>query len=211
MIIDSIALIEESKNAESEAYQKMLARASIMNSVLLIESVSNSCLFSLKLQGKLLDELDRLPSMSKLDYYLFALKGLHIDRGRREVELVHEILKLRDHVVHPKLKPGRVDGSQDFEVSYGHSNNLQIPNDTRSWDYSLAVNILDVIIDFMCLFFLEWCEMSKGEVTKTLVAREENILWEKIAVWVSLSNRDLDLIDRWAVRLHRVLDVRKIN
>jgi hypothetical protein len=103
-VVDIAVTLEESEKNKATCLGSALARSAITNAALLLECVSNSCLGSLSLPKRLLEELDRLPVLPKLDYYLFARTSKHIDRGCREVEQAVDVLKLRDHIVHPKLR-----------------------------------------------------------------------------------------------------------
>ena len=155
MIIDLALLLEQSEQAKGTWLGSAYARASILSSTLLIECVSNSCLFSLALPSKLIDELDKLPPLAKLDYYLFSVATKHINRGCRESELVAEILRLRDHMVHPKPKSGsqkEIDGDQ--YVDYGTTKVLCIPFDNREWNHELGKQIASAVICFLKRFFL---------------------------------------------------------
>jgi hypothetical protein len=110
LLIDIALLLDESERCGRALAASSFARSAIANATLLLECVSNSCFITLALPLKLLDEIDRLPVISKLGYYLFTKTGTHIDRGCREVQLVGEVLKLRDHIVHPKPKSGSASG-----------------------------------------------------------------------------------------------------
>ena len=78
LILDIALLLQESKEAEDSFLETVFARSAIANAALLLECVANSCLGSLGLPSRLLDDLDRLPTLSKFDYYLFSRSGNHI-------------------------------------------------------------------------------------------------------------------------------------
>src|SRR3569623_818407 len=93
LVVDIAVLLEEIEKNKGTWLGSAFARAAITNAALLVECVSNSCLGSLALPKRLLEELDRLPALSKLDYYLFSRTRKHIDRGSRETELAGDVLK----------------------------------------------------------------------------------------------------------------------
>ena len=68
LALDIATLLEESHRHENTSLGGSHARSAITNAALLLECVSNSCLFSLNLPARLLEELDKLASIAKLDY-----------------------------------------------------------------------------------------------------------------------------------------------
>ena len=187
LVVD-IALLLEAADADAARWHgRTCARASITNAALLLECSANSCLFSLGLPGKLLEELDKLPALSKLDYYLFATKNAHIDRGSREVELAADVIRLRDHVVHPKPKSGKLagEGGERF-VDYGSTKALGIPFDVLEWDHAAAEKVSSAVLAFLKKFFLEWCGLSKGRVTTLLIVREKALIQGDIQSYVHM-------------------------
>ena len=59
LIVDLALLLEEALSSQDRWLGRSCARASITNSALLLECVANSCLFSLGLPSRLLEELDK--------------------------------------------------------------------------------------------------------------------------------------------------------
>jgi len=208
IVMDAINLLEESSILQNQLGAS-LARASIMNSVVVVEAVANCCLFATKASGTLFRELDRLPPLAKLDYFCFAIKRVHIDRGIREVELVSEVLHLRDHIAHPKPKSGElVLGSDEEYGSYGATKNLQIPFDTRQWGSSEAKSVLTTVMRFLSTFFLDTCGLTKGKVTTLLVVRETDLIRKGIDTYVTVGRADFEAVTKWAKQLHEIIDIR---
>lgn len=88
------------------------ARASILSSILTLESAANALLVSLELGAKFAGELDRLPVLGKYETYLRLSEGAKpFDRGVVEVQSVQELLRARNDYVHSKIKsiPADVD------------------------------------------------------------------------------------------------------
>lgn len=209
LMLDVVLLIEQSELNSVIPVRAACARASVDNSVLLIECISNSCLFSLDLPSKLLEELDKLPPLSKLDYYLFSLASKHIDRGCRAVELAADILKLRDHLVHPKPKKGNlVSKGEQQTVCYGKTKCMNIPLDTREWNTQIAASIAGAVADFLRLFFLEWCGFGKSNVTSLLMLREKALIRKEISSWVVVPDEDIALLWKWVPQFLEVFDIR---
>ncbi len=209
LIIDVVMLLEQSEITKGTELSSVYARSSITSAALLLECVSNSCLLSLALPAKLTDELDKLPPLAKLDYYLFSVATKHIDRGCRETELAADVLKLRDHVVHPKPKPGalaEVDGEE--YVDYGATKALAIPLDNRVWSHETASKVSTVVVCFFKRFFLEWCALDKGRITTLLVTREKVFLQRESSSWVVIPVADHNLLIKWIPDILEVLDLR---
>ena len=209
LITDVALLLEESKLSQARWLGRSCARASITNSALLLECAANSCLFSLGLPAKLQDELDKLPAISKLDYYLFSKTGRHIDRGCRETELAADIVKLRDHVVHPKPKSGKlVEGIDTHYVDYGTTKALGIPLDVLEWDHVAAHKVAAAAIGFLEKYFIEWCALSKNRVTTLLVVREKAMIQGDTQSWAVMPEVEHAAIQRWIPGLLNFLDLR---
>ncbi|KMQ74067.1 hypothetical protein [Marinobacter subterrani] len=209
LLIDIALLLDESERCDKPWIASSFARSAIMNSSLLLECISNSCLTTLALPSKLLNEIDRLPVLSKLDYFLFANTGAHIDRGCREVQLVSEVLKLRDHIVHPKPKPGNyVSDDRGERVDYGSSSSMDIAFDSRDWDHKDGAKVAHAVTQFLELFFLNWCRLEKGHITRMLGCREKGLLSTDQVMWVQVSGPIYGLILKWLPSLLAFMDVR---
>ena len=209
LIVDITLLLEESKLSQARWLGRSCARASITSSALLLECAANSCLFSLGLPAKLQDELDKLPAISKLDYYLFSKTGKHINRGCRETELAADIIKLRDHVVHPKPKPGKlVEGTEAPYVDYGTTKALGIPFDVLEWDHVAAHKVGSAVVGFLEKYFVEWCALSKNRVTTLLIVREKALIQGDTESWAVMPEVEHSAIQKWIPSLLEFLDLR---
>jgi len=209
LVVDIAVLLTESEKNKGMWLGSAFARSAITNAALLLECVSNSCLGSLPITTRLLDELDRLPTLSKLDYYLFSRTSKHIDRSCRETELAGDVLKLRDHIVHPKLKPGFFarDG-EELYADYGTTKALGIALDNREWTHQDGMKVADAATAFLRLYFLDWCGHDKGNATRVLVCRERDILQQEQAMWVQMRRAEYDLIQKWLPEILDFMDLR---
>lgn len=209
IVVDVAVLLEQSEHHNETWLGSAQARAAITNAALFLECVANSCLFSLALPGRLLDELDRLPALGKLDYYLFARKGTHIDRGCRETELAADVLRLRDYIAHPRPRPGTLSGPPEEQfVDYGATKALTLALDNREWDHHDGAKVALAVVQFLRRFFLEWCGHSSGQVTGLLVFHEQDLVQKEIAGWVTMCPMELELIEKWVPELLEFMDLR---
>ncbi|NMF91000.1 hypothetical protein [Aromatoleum petrolei] len=209
LVVDIAVLLEQSEKNKGTWLGSAFARSAATNAGLLLECVSNSCIGSLALPTRLLEELDKLPALSKLDYYLFSRTNKHIDRGCRETELAADVLKLRDHIVHPKLKPGSLAGvGEEQYVDYGATKALGIALDNREWTHEDGKKVADAATAFLSLYFLDWCGHDKGNATRVLVCRERDILQRELAMWVTMRRAERDLIQKWLPATLSFMDLR---
>lgn len=212
LAIDVAMLLEKSEKHAGSRLGSVYARSAITNAALLLECVSNSCLFSLALPTRLLEELDKLPVLAKLDYYLFCRTGKHVDRGCREVELAADTLRLRDHIVHPKPKPGSNAGVSDNQyVDYGATKGLGIALDNRDWNHNDGRKVSNAVVRFLKKFFHEWCGHEKGRVTCLLVMRERDLIHRELQAWVTICAPELKIIEKWLPELLDIMDLRAVQ
>jgi len=212
LILDLLHLLEIAGTAHPESLRRAAARAAITNAALLLECVANSCLLSLALPSKLAEEMDRLPTLPKLDYFLFASEAMHIDRGCRESELAAEAMRLRDHIVHPKPRSGEVvaiDDEGQPDVHYGATKASAIPFDTRQWSVSIAIPLVQAVFAFIKKFFLEWCKLDRGRITTILICREKDFVQCDMDTCVSVPPDELALLKNRFPEVLDFLDLRE--
>lgn len=151
-----------------------LASAAVMNSALLIEAAANCCIYELSLNNKLSEEVDRLPSLTKFDFFLLVKSGgdKTLDRGTNLYQDVKEIKKLRDLLVHPKTtKITRLQFDEDKQVGqYDRSPRLGISlgNDHKSIDDAICA--FKVVNMFLNDFFTNDCQLQAREIRLLLLA-----------------------------------------
>jgi len=209
IVMDVVRLSQLALTAADGPPKQTLSRAAIGAAVLLTECTANSCLHALPLPSKLAEDLDRLPALAKLDFYLFAATAKQIDRACRETQLVAEVLKLRDQIAHPKPKRGQIAGeSLEGRADYGATKELKVPYDTREWTPATAQLVSNAVFAFLKKFFLDWCQHSKGHVTTILVAREERMIREKVETFVQMPAEDIRLIRAQNPEVLTFLDLR---
>jgi hypothetical protein len=209
LLLDMAHLLEVGEAPTLDCLKGTFARSAATSAAVFLECVANSCLLSLALPAKLADEIDRLPTLSKLDYYLFALNNHHLDRGCRESELAGEVLKLRDYIVHSKPTRAKIVGAPpELTLDYGSTNSLKIPYDVRTWDQKVAKRIAASVVCFAKKYFIEWCRLDKGMVTSMLLAYDQQIIQGEVPTWVFVSKADLSLITKHLAKSLDFLDLR---
>ncbi len=120
-----------------------------------------------------------------------------------------EVLKLRDHIVHPKPKPGVLASeSVALFVDYGATNTLRVPFDTREWSSDVAKLVVTTVFAFMKKFFLEWCSLDKNHITTLLVSREKALIQGLRPSWVTMPRGDIDLVQNYLPEAFDLFDLR---
>lgn len=105
LIEDGIELAMESAVHDKIEFRHTLARASILSSVLFLEACANACIDALDLGRRFSDEIDRLSTAGKFDFFLrMRSKSKRLDRSRSEFQGYAELKNIRDSFVHPKAQ-----------------------------------------------------------------------------------------------------------
>jgi hypothetical protein len=156
-----------------------------LNTVLLFECGANCCLDALKLPGALGEDIDKLPFLSKYEFFLSKIKpGAEFDRGCREVQAVAELKAIRDSYVHARVKKQKYSKVEDMSPDFGKTATLKIPRDPARWQSSHAVLALQAANDFFNLFFLSLCNLDPDTVSGILLGSEAASIPASSAIFV---------------------------
>jgi hypothetical protein len=163
--------VDQAQN--NDGYEFTYIRSSILNTLLLFECGANCCIDSLNLPAKFEEDIDKIPFLSKYEFFLGKINAqTTFDRGRREVQAVAELKAIRDRFVHPKVKKQRysevTDGISDAD--FGSTQLLKFPWNPVRWSPSHAVLALKVANEFFNLFFLSWSKFSSDTVCEILLS-----------------------------------------
>ena len=180
LLYDAVYLAYSAHDIDTEkddaGYEFTLIRSSILNTMLLLECAANCCIHSLRLPQSYYNDIDKLPSISKYEFFLKTIKpNCKFDRGSKEVQTIAELKSLRDKYVHPKVNKKdmvKIDKST-WDVDFGNSELLGIPFSMDVLKKESAVKSLKAVNDFFNKFFLEWCEFDKDTVCSLLLGDEE--------------------------------------
>lgn len=176
LVEDSLLLLEASETSFQNDFANSLARAALLNTLVLPEVVANCCIDDLGLESSVYREIDRLSVVAKFDFYLrtkFRKRSLH--RGNRYVQSLGELKKLRDDYVHPKTRKvfwvGPGDGVQTADRP--QTPLLGIAKNPRDWWHEDAVLAMRAVHEFLAYFFIDCCRYSKSVVASILAAESE--------------------------------------
>ena len=172
--------------AESRFEQNRFARASILSTVLSIESLSNVLLSILELSKATRNDFDKLPVLAKFDSYLLTRHHKTMDRGRVEIGKIQDLVNLRNSFVHPKPGTGKTKAhfsglsaeqtrdapEYDIHLSPQKYGNVNILKESNLWAVQDAKECLIAASNFINYFlsFLERDEIEtiKGNLATTI-------------------------------------------
>jgi hypothetical protein len=179
-LYDSVYLLyfafDTDQNQYADDVIRPLTRASVINSILLLESAANCLIDALDLPGNFYSDIEKLPVLSKFEFFLGRVKpDREFDRGTSRVQKIAELKTIRDFYVHPKVKKSKWNRISEnvWDTDYGKTNQLGFPRDPRHWRREEAVLALKSVNEFFNLYFLEWCEFSSDTVVDLLLSGEK--------------------------------------
>ncbi|MBZ5528673.1 MAG: hypothetical protein LAN71_12315 [Acidobacteriia bacterium] len=178
LIYDAVHLLyladDEGVEQGEGGYGPTYTRTSILNTLLLFECAANCCIDALNLPGGFEEDIDRLPFLSKYEFFLSCINpAAKFDRGCKEVQVVAELKAVRDSYVHPKVKKRKYSKADDFwSPDFGHTTILKIPRNPTRWETSHAMLALKSANDFFNLFFLSWCKFDTNRVCEILLSSD---------------------------------------
>ena len=141
------------------------ARVSIISSLLTLECAANCCLFCVQGNTQLLNELDKLNALAKLDFFAWHGYEKKIDWGRAEVQKIKELKQLRDSFVHPKVIKNQTNISNVSELKDFYSvtiqfeskqkNSTKIDINSNLWFHKDALSALKAVVEFYNYYFTD--------------------------------------------------------
>jgi hypothetical protein len=174
---DAIIFCHLSENpALTRSARSSLARASILNSVFTLECAANVLLNGLGLPKEEYVRLERMPVLDKYESMLWMTRpNINFDRGRKEVQAVRELVRIRNAQVHVRTREQEVVAEYvdqftwKFEAPEKSSRSIVgIPDNSDSWDHGHGQRALKALDDFLKLYLLEYAELSPFEVNVML-------------------------------------------
>jgi hypothetical protein len=177
LLYDAVHLLylahDVDRELDSDGYEFTFIRSSVLNTLLLFECGANCCIDSLNLPSVFEQDIDKLPFLSKYEYFLSQVDGkAKFDRGCKEVQVAAELKAVRDNYVHPKVRRERYKlvGELVWDADFGKTAHLKIPRSPREWRPSHAALALRAANDFFNLFFLSWCKFETNTVCEILLS-----------------------------------------
>ena len=176
LLYDAVHLLylahDVNRELDNDGYEFTYIRSSILNTLLLFECGANCCIDSLNLPSGFDQDIDKLPFLSKYEYFLSRVNQQQkFDRGCEEIQRVAELKAVRDNYVHPKVKKEKYTQAGDFvwDADFGKTTLLKIPRNPKEWGCIHATWVLKAATDFFNLFFLSWCGFDTNTVCEILL------------------------------------------
>jgi hypothetical protein len=158
---------------DTDGYEFSYIRSSILNTLLLFECGANCCIDSLNLPRAFEEDIDKLPFLSKYEFFLGRLSPqIAFDRGCREVQAAAELKAVRYSYVHPKVKKQHYSQVVDsvWDTDFGATALLKFPRNPQKWRCTHALLALKTANDFFNRLFLSWCGLDTDTVCEILLS-----------------------------------------
>lgn len=159
------------------------ARASITASALSLECTANCILEAVEGSKSLLEELDKLPPLAKIEAAV-RLKGITaFDRGKHEVQKAAELIRARNVYVHPRTLSwdAEIHEPQDtgsewmlpFTIQGERWAALGIPKQAIFWSSNESLAVLKVVCEFLRYLLVEVLSLDEDQLSQMLAPRVE--------------------------------------
>lgn len=179
-LYDSVYLLYFAFDINQKDYDddviRPLIRASVLNTILLLETSANCLIDALDLPNKFYNDIEKFPFLSKFEYFLERIKPEKtFDRGCQEVQAITELKSIRDFYVHPKVKKSKYEriGENMWDTYYGQTQQLQFPRDPSKWTREHAILALKSVNNFFNIYFIEWCNYKPDLVVDILLSSDK--------------------------------------
>jgi len=183
LLADAIFQHRMAMNETSAYLCNRYARASISASSLSVECFANCLLAISESSKKLLDELDKLSPIPKVEIAL-QLQGFgELDRGSSEVQKIAELIKARNEFVHSKSTAleANIDIPQDAGTEWmvpismiGEQwKQLAIPKVAMFWSRESSLIVLSAISLFYRYVLIDLMRADEELVNRILISRVE--------------------------------------
>lgn len=179
LLEDSIALMQEAISAHEEKWtprEGLFARASILNSALLLEAAANACIDTLNLTKSFFSDIDKLSVISKFEYFLQIHKPEKIlDRGVLQVQQAQELVGMRNLIVHPKpyTTEWKKTDERTYSADLGETQYLKLPKSFVALKHTEALAAVKAVMAFLNYFLKDLCEIPESEVCAFLTSERK--------------------------------------
>ena len=178
LLADAIFQHRLAANCTDSYSMNRYARASVMASALSIECAANCLLGSAELPTALLNDLDKISALSKIDSALRLRSASQLDRGRNEIQKVAELIKARNDYVHPRATTIKADIAPPEDAGENwllpmsldgeYWTAIGIPKKAMFWSKDSSLAALKAISEFFKYVFVELLNASDDELHSML-------------------------------------------
>lgn len=222
LCVDTAYHLEVASEKKATRSEGVFVRSAIICITLLLESIANCCLYSLELPETLNDELDKLNTMCKLEYFLFSIGKNGIDRSCHEYQAAKSALSLRNFLVHPKVLPGHYVGDEEkgyvdwqSRNSQKALNHLELSADVSHWRYSHGRKVAETILLFIKKYFIEWAGYDTHKLSALLTTGSWDVKRAMLRgasgkVTITREQSEVDLISHHLPALFLIFNIRAL-
>lgn len=183
LLCDAVYQHRLAHNCSDSYLMNRHARASISASALTLESCANSLITSLEIPSILMNDIDKLPVVSKFDTYLRFRDIETFDRGKSEVQKIVELIRARNDYVHPKATNIKTDVGQfedqeqfvalPLDLHGDIWKEIDLPKRALFWSADNALSVLKAIMGFFSYLFRDLMQSDVEKVRYLLLSRLE--------------------------------------
>lgn len=180
LLVDAVYQHRLSTTSDDSFAMSRHARASVAAAFLTIECLANCLLEVIDIPNALRDELDKLQPLAKIELALHTHGKLNYDRGRREVQMAVEVIRVRNAYVHSKatkvkaeVHPPKDAGPQwmiPFEIYPDMWKTLKIPKQSMFWSAEVSYGILQAVRDFLHYILVDVLQADENLLTTMLTS-----------------------------------------
>jgi hypothetical protein len=189
------------------------ARASILNSAMMLEAAANALIAALDLPKAYFKDIERMSVLSKFEYYLQTVQpGTRMDRGSPAAQRAEELAStLRNLIVHPKrfTSEWTTQEERTYRADLGETQFLHLPHSFVVLKHEHALTALKAAMSFLNHFFRELCRHPDCQVRALLTSDREYPLPENVST--AHDPRWIEWHDRWGIDVDFLIDVRFVK
>jgi hypothetical protein len=189
----------------------VLARSSLLSSMLYGEACANACIDSLILPKKLTEDIEKLTTLSKFDLFCRLRNGSSFDRGDDSAQGFAELMSLRNKYAHPKAQQVQWNPVNEFSsvATSPRTKHLRIPTIISYCTPDDAIKGLRGTHAFMRHLFKDICSLSPSETSAFLLStrrvptpldsHHKRTAFTHVEKWLKDNNVPLDYLESWVI------------
>lgn len=215
LLEDAVLLMEEALQVSGEKWtprEGLFARASILNSVLMLEAAANASIHTLNLSKPFFSDIDKLSVISKFEYFLQRTKPQkEINRGILPVQAAQELIGIRNSIAYPKpfVTEWKKKDERTFSADLGETQYLKIPKSFVYLKHKEALSALKAAMSFLSLFFKVLCEIPCRDTIAFLTSNMTYPLSNNLSI--SHNRKWIYWHEKWNIEVDFLVDVQEVK
>jgi hypothetical protein len=185
LLAEAISLDCLAHTTDIEIAESVLAKSAITSAALTLECAAHCCMERLDMSKHLIEKLDReLETLQKYDMLHWTLTKQPLDRGIAPVQRAHELIKIRNSLVHRKIIRKEFEIPKNLEDGYAAIFDIQlppwpmigIPGNPVYWKAAHSQAVIKVVIEFLNYFFVDACNIGRNTLA-TMLCTSSGMVW----------------------------------